>query len=200
MKKYILKKERIISMKFRIAILALMCLFMARCATYYRIFSYNEPKSTFYTGGEKAILEKTVKSLDFDYGYDPALDLDYVVPLTEGFSEFRAGEGELARALADVDGRALADYNDKLYRLKKITLMKLEQCREDRIWKNYTFINKYLLPPLEYYSGLIEKQAIKRNSSYAREIDNRKRAVDESIEFEMRRKEFNDLWENDYNL
>ena len=32
-------------MKIRTAILALMCLFMVRCATYYHIFSFNEPKS-----------------------------------------------------------------------------------------------------------------------------------------------------------
>lgn len=186
-------------MKIRTAILALMCLFMVRCATYYRIFSFNEPKSVLYTEQEKEILEKTVKSIDFDYGYDGELDIDYVVPMTEGFTEFKAGEGDIARALEGVDGGTLADYNDKIYRLKKTTLMKMEQYRADGNWKNYTYINKYLMPPLDYYSGLIEKQAVKKNRSYLYEIDKKKKAIDDSIQFEMRREEFNELWKNDYN-
>ena len=40
--------------------------------------------------------------------------------------------------------------------------MKMEQYRADGNWKNYTYINKYLMPPLDYYSGLIEKQAMKK--------------------------------------
>lgn len=186
-------------MKIRAAILALMCLSMARCATYYRIFSFNEPKSVLYTEQEKEILEKTVKSIDFDYGYDPELGIDYVVPVTQGFTEFKAGEGEIARALDGVDGEALASYNEKIYRLKKTTLLKMEKCREDGNWKNYTFINKYLLPPLNHYSGLIERQTMKKNRAYIYEADKKKKEIDDSLEFEMRRKEFEDLWKNDYN-
>lgn len=185
-------------MKIRTAILALMCLFTARCATYYHIVSFNEPKSVFFSEQEKEILEKTVKSIDFDYGYDPELDIDYVVPMTQGFTEFKAGEGGLARALDGVDGDTLADYSNKIYRLKKTTLLKMEKYREDENWKNYTFINKYLLPPLDYYSGLIEKQAIKKSRSYIYQIDNKKKEIDDSIQYEMRHEEFNNLWKNDY--
>ena len=64
-------------------------------------------RASCYTEQEKEILEKTVKSIDFDYGYDGELDIDYVVPMTEGFTEFKAGERDIARALEGVDGGTL---------------------------------------------------------------------------------------------
>jgi hypothetical protein len=186
-------------MKIRVVLLAFMCLFTTRCATYYHMFSFNDPKSHFYSEQEKVILEKTVKSIEFDYGYDPELDLDYVVPLTQGFTDFKAGEKELARALEGVDGVTLADYNETIYRLKKTTFMKMEKYREDGNWKNYTFISKYLIPPLDHYYGLIEKQTLKKNKAYLYEIDDKKKTMDDRINYDIRRKEFDDLWKNDYN-
>ena len=44
--------------------------------------------------------------------------------------------------------------------------MKMEKYREDGNWKNYTYIEKYLLPPLDHYSDVLEKQAMKRDRGY----------------------------------
>ena len=188
-----------IGMKIRVAMMAFMCLFLVRCAVYYHMFSFDSPGSTFYTEQEKEILEKTVKSIEFDYGYDPALELDYVFPLSHGYTEFKAGDKELSRALEGSDAGTLIEYSEKIYRLKKLTMLKMEKYRDDGNWNNYTLINKYLLPPLDHYSDAVEKQVLKRDKGYQYEIDNRKRVIDKKLQFEMKRKEFEDIWKNDYN-
>jgi len=192
-------EECMIGIKIRVAMMAFMCLFLTRCAVYYHILSFSDPKSTFYTEQEKEILVKTVKSIEFDYGYDPSLELDYVFPISQGYTEFKAGEKELSRVLEGSDASTLIEYNEKIYRLKKLTMMKMEKYRDDGNWKNYTFINKYLLPPLEHYSDAVEKQVLKRDKAYQYEIDNRKRVIDKKVQFEIQRKEFEDIWKNDYN-
>ena len=67
------------------------------CATYYHIFS--GAKSTYFTEQEKALLDKTTKSIDFDYGFDQDMELDYVFPMTQGYTIFKDGDKELSRAL-----------------------------------------------------------------------------------------------------
>lgn len=186
-------------MKFRMTMLVLACLFMTRCAAYYNIVSFTNPKSTFYTEEEKKLLEKTVKSIEFDSGYDPILDLDYVYPLTPGFTGFKAGDRELSKALEDSDNQTLIGYSEKIYRLKTITEFKMEKYKSNGDWKNYTFINKYLLPPLDHYSAVVEKQALKRDRKYQNEIDSRKNSIEKKVKYEMDKKEFEDIWKNDYN-
>jgi hypothetical protein len=188
-----------IDMKFRMAMVAFACLFLTRCAAYYNVVSFTNPKSTFYTEQEKKLLEKTVKSIEFDSGYDPSLNLDYVYPLTQGFTEFKAGDKDLSRALDDSDSQTVIGYSEKIYRLKTLTEMKKEKYRGNGDWKNYTFIDKYLLPPLNHYSGVLEKQAVKRDRKYQGEIEKRKNSIEKEVKYEMDRKEFDDIWKNDYN-
>lgn len=185
-------------MKIRIAILAIMCLFLTRCATYYHLFSFTVPKSTYYTEQELQLLEKTTKSIEFDYGYDANLDLDYVFPVSKGYTEFKAGEKDLARALESVDSKTLIAYSEKIYRLKKKTALRMERYRSAGQWNNYTLVSKYLLPPIDFYSSMMEKQAIRRDRDYMNNIEKRKKSLDKKTEYEMIRKEFEDMWKNDY--
>jgi len=186
-------------MKIRIAMVALTCLLLTRCATYYHMFDFTMPRSTFYTEQEKQILQKTTKSIEFDYGYNPDLDLDYVFPATKGYTEFKAGDRELSQALDGVDNRTLIDYSEKVYRLRKLTAMRMEKYRSSGQWDNYTLISKYLMPPLDFYSTMVEKQAMKRDRDYMNNIEKRRKDLDRKTKQEMYRKEFEEIWKNDYN-
>lgn len=186
-------------MKIRIAVMAIMCLFLTRCATYYHMFSFTVPKSTYYTEQERELLEKTTKSIEFDYGYNADLDLDYVFPVTGGYTGFKAGDRDLSKVLDGVDSKTLVAYSEKIYRLRKITVMRMEYYRSAGQWNNYTLISKYLLPPIEFYSSMMEKQAMKRDRDYMINIEKRRKSLDKKTEYEMYRKEFEEIWKNDYN-
>jgi hypothetical protein len=125
-------------MKTRGIVCVCLCLFTLRCATYYHIFSGE--KSTYFTEKESELLDKTTHSIDFDYGYDQVMDLDYVFPVTQGFATFKDGDRELARALEGVDSKAVISFFEKIYRLKRLTDMRLERCSEDGNWRDYTYI------------------------------------------------------------
>jgi hypothetical protein len=184
-------------MKMRGIVCACLCLFTMRCATYYHIFSGD--KSTYFTEQETALLEKTTHSIDFDYGYDQVMDLDYVFPVTQGYSSFKEGDRELTRALDGVETGTVISFFEKIYRLKKLTDMRMEKYREDGNWRGYTYIEKYLSQPLAHYAGALEKQAAKRDRNYSSDVEKRKKAIDENVRFEKRKLDFEALWKNDYN-
>ncbi|HQL83833.1 MAG TPA: hypothetical protein PK307_16660, partial [Spirochaetota bacterium] len=69
----------------------------------------------------------------------------------------------------------------------------------DGNWKNYTYLEKYLKPPLEHYTGTLERQAVRRDRAYSADIEKRKKAIDENVRFEKRKLEFEAMWKNDYN-
>ncbi|MBN2159351.1 MAG: hypothetical protein JW807_08135 [Spirochaetes bacterium] len=186
-------------MKLKGVIAVLSCLFLVRCATYYHFFSFTQPKSVFYTEQEKEILDKTTRSIDFDYGFDQDLELDYVYPVSQGYAAFKTNDREMAKALNGIGGETLMEYAGKMYLLKKKTIMKMEKYGASNDWSSYTFINKYLLPPLDHYSTQIEKQAIKRGGASQHEIENLKKAVDKKVKIDKMREEFEEIWKNDYN-
>ncbi|TFH43426.1 MAG: hypothetical protein E4G96_01170 [Chrysiogenales bacterium] len=183
-------------MKIRAAIMVLSCLFMARCATYYHIMP--RPTSDFFSTKERDILGKTTRAIEFDYGFDEDILLDYVFPLSPGFATFKGGERELSRAIEGMDGDTLVAYSEKIYRLKIQTALRMEKYRKDKNWSQYTYISTYPLPPLDHYAGLVEQQALKKVKGYRDEIEERKSEIERGIIMEMRRAEFEELWKYDY--
>jgi len=186
---------RIVDGCARCALLAAMVL-APGCASFYRLFPGQG--STFYDKSEVELLKLTTKAMDFDYGYDADLELDYVFPLYEGFDTFKPADRELEKALAAVDVRSIITFNEKIYRLKKVTENRMAMYRDAKDWKAYTFLSKYIAPAVEYYAEQIEKQAIKRDPSYRQVLDERKRQVEEDMRTEELRQEFEELWKNDY--
>jgi hypothetical protein len=183
-------------MKMRGLLCACLCLFAMRCATYYHIFSGE--KSTYFTEQETALLEKTTRAIDFDYGYDQGTGLDYVFPVSRGYTDFKEDDRELSRALETVDGKVLIAYYEKIYRLKMLTDMKMEKFREDGNWQSYTFLEKYLRPPLEHYTETLEKQAVRKDRAYSNDVEKRKKVIEDTIRFEKKKLEFEAMWKNDY--
>ncbi len=183
-------------MKIRTAILALTCLAHAGCAMYYHVMP--RPKSDYFAPEERVILEKTTRAIDFGAAFDEEILLDYVFSRTPGFDSFKGGEKDLAGAIEGLDGDTLMAYNEKIYRLKLLTAMKMEQYRRDGNWKQYTYISTYLMPALDHYAALVEQQAAKRVRGYRDFLEERKSDIQRSIDLELRRVEFNELWEYDY--
>lgn len=186
-------------MKIRILLTACACIFLTKCATYYHMADFTIPKSTYYTPQERELLGKTTKSIEFDYGYDPDLELDYVFPLYKGFTEFKPADKELSQVLQGVDPVTLRAYNEKIYRLKTMTALRMEQYRSSGKWNNYTLINKYILPPIDFYSSMMEKQAIKKDKDYINTIEKKKKSIYRDTKYQEMKKEFEEIWKNDYN-
>jgi hypothetical protein len=169
--------------------------FSAGCATYFRLF---ERKSVFYSKDEKRLLKKTMEPFDLDYGYDPEMDIDYFYPTSQGFVNFKLDDKALKAVLKDVDTKSLRRFCEKLYMLKKRSAFERDKYRKLGIWKYYTFIEKYLLPPLVFYSDNMEKQLLLRDPELNALISKRKKEIDRLMEKERDLKEFQEIWDAEH--
>ena len=172
-----------------------ICLSQVNCATFYKLFP---EKSTFYSKQEMEILDKTTKAIEFDHGFDPELNLEYVFPQHGEYADINVKKKNFSKMLQGIERDSLVAYCEKIYRLKKLTHYKMGRYNEKKEWKNYTFIKKYLLPPLDNYYNLLEEQVFLKNDSNKKVYYKRKRAIDKEIDDEIKRLNFEEIWENEY--
>ncbi len=180
----------------RVAVIVALAACSFGCNTYYNLFGV---KQDFYTPEQIVLHENVLKAIDFDYGFDMDTELDYVHPEYEGFDKFKADEKDFQKAVKSIPTEDLLPYYEKLYRLRFKYGLRMSRYERTGQWKYYTFIEKYLLPPLAHYTDLVEKEVIKRDKGYRDALDLRKEEMDNEIREEQYKKEFDDLWQYDYN-
>ncbi|MBN1534115.1 MAG: hypothetical protein JXA20_15700 [Spirochaetes bacterium] len=148
------------------------------CASYFRLFG---GQSYTFTAGEVKILEKTTKAIEFDYGYDDDIGLDYVYPYPNSMDALKNNENKFMQAVDDIDNTTLIKFFEKVYgvREKTVLLRDLAEAREQ--WTRYTYISKYLLPGIEEYTKVLERRVLARDPAYGSVIDEKKAAVREAL-------------------
>ncbi len=121
------------------------------------------PESAYFSGGQRQILERTTRAIDFGYGYDTDIMLNYVYPFNAGEIKIGAREKDFAAAVRDVDEREYLLFYEKIYKLRSLMHYKLENYKSLGEWKYYTYLNNYLMQPFEKYHELTLKQLLGKN-------------------------------------
>lgn len=172
--------------KFRFLAAALLLFFLAGCTQYFTIFG---KRSKFFTEQEKTVLDKSLKAIDFDRGYDPRADLDHIYSYTFKDEDKKKISAKFSDSLKDTSSAEVVSLYEKVYRLKSLTMgrMKVYEYRGD--WINHSYLKKYLSPGLEMYLALIEEEAIRRDGSYINIIDKRKREIEEETADQLKREQ-----------
>jgi len=165
-------------MKIKIITFVLMPLFLVQCTMWNSFF---KKESTYFNAQDKQILESTLNSIDFDYGYDNEIDLDYVFVSSFSKEETSANRGNFEKALKRYDIKTAVMFYEKIYRLKSITVFKMNGYKNSGNWKEFTYIKKYHFPPLEKYTELLEKYILKKNKNYGKQIKTRKKIIDQDV-------------------
>jgi len=160
----------------------LLPILLVQCSLYYKVF---KKESTYYTGQEKTILSETTGALGFGYGFDPSVKLDYI--FTHAYSEaaLKENEKKLNEIMKKYEPAAAISFYEKIYQLEQVTLFKMNEYKEDEDWKQYTYIEKYLLPPLQQYLGLLEKSVLSVSSDYGKVIDARKKEISDQVKKDL---------------
>ncbi|MCP4130465.1 MAG: hypothetical protein GY754_05740 [bacterium] len=169
-------------MKFRRFIIILLPIFFMQCSMYYYFF---KDESTFFTPRERQMLASTTQAVGYDYGYDVKVSLDYVFPAAPGDGDISGKGSAMATALATYDGKAVVAFYEKMYTLRAMTLFKMAEYKEDEDWKEFTYIEKYLLPSLEKYVTLLQGQALRKEASYGSIIEKRKKLIEDIVNEEL---------------
>jgi hypothetical protein len=118
---------------------------------------------SIFSPAEKKLLEKTTEALDFGFGYDEEVGLDYIHSHSFSEANIPAREKALAATLKDVDPGDLLRFYGKVYRLGVMMRHRMAGYEKERNWRQYTYIKNYLIPPLDSFTGHIRKQLLAGN-------------------------------------
>jgi len=161
-------------------LILLLPLFMLNCGLWY---SFTKKESTYYTEEEKVMLDATTAAIDFRYGFDPGLELDYVY--RAGNFPDRELEGKskkMLEALKQFDKQKVVAFFEKMFRLKETLSLRMKEAEKDEEWEDYTLLQKYILPDMEKYIEMLEKNVLLIDRDYKNTIEERKGAIKKQVE------------------
>lgn len=150
--------------------------------------------SKLFSEVEKLMIADTTSTINFQYGYDPDLEMDYVYKagvFTD--KDITAKSPEMKKALLKYKTDEIISFFEKIVQLKETQVWKMNLFRERKKWANATYIQKYTLPDTEMYFNILEKNVLEIDANYSGIIDKRKeeikKAVAEKLIEELRNKE-----------
>jgi hypothetical protein len=156
-----------------------------------RTMSWSEltrKNSSLYSDIEKIMIEETTTAVDFKYGYDPDLDLDYVFKAgTFTDKDIAAKSPEMKKVLLKYKPKEIISFYEKTFLLKESQLLKMNRFRDRKKWVNTTYIQKYTLPEAEQFLDILEKNVIQIDSAYSAKIEKRKTDLKKIAVFKLQK-------------
>lgn len=163
----------------KLLLLLIPVVIFTQCTTWYRL---TKKESKYYTPVEISILAETTAAIEFKYGFDPDLELDYIY-MAGKFSaqEIASKERKLKDVLLKYTTEEIILFYEKIYRLTEILKWNMNDYREDEDWAEATMIEKYLLPDTIKFFEILEKNVILIDEKYRNIIEERKRSIREQV-------------------
>lgn len=160
-------------------LLLIPAVLFTQCTTWYRL---TKKESKYYTPSEMIILAETTAAVDFRYGFDPELELDYVY-MAGSFSasEIASKEKKLRDTLLKFKPEEVILFYEKIYRLTEILKWNMNDYKEDEEWAETTLIEKYLLPDTNKFLEMLEKNVILIDVQYRTTMEERKRIIKQEV-------------------
>ena len=174
--------ERITKSKI-IIITILLPLFILGCQSAIWI-ALTKKESKLYTEKEKIILMDTTSAVNYSYGYDPDLLMDYLFiagKFTE--EEITKRSPEMKKTILKHKPDDIISFYEKIVQLQATQIWKIENLTKNKKWINVTFIQNEFLPETELFLSILEKNVIQTNPQYALNIENRKDAIKKNTRF-----------------
>lgn len=158
-------------MQKKVIILMLLPLLIIGCKT--SLWKQmTQERSKLYTDLEKTMIDEITASIDFRYGFEPDLELDYVFKAGK-FSdqEIQSKAPEMKKVLLKYKPEEIITFYGKIVQLRDAQISAMNEYREDEEWVDATYIQKYILPEAELFLDILEKNMIQINPSYSGEIN-----------------------------
>ncbi|MDY6934108.1 MAG: hypothetical protein SVZ03_07785 [Spirochaetota bacterium] len=143
---------------------------------------FQAKKNSLLTESEISILDKTTNALDYGYGYDREIELDYIY--SHSFSEqgYDQKEEAFAKIVNKINPNIIAIFHEKIYRIYAMTDYKMNKYKNDAKWKYHIFIKNELFPPLDKYLSLLQKYISKRDSTFVEDFNYKRKLIDKDVE------------------
>ena len=174
-------------MRFNIIIITALLVCFSGCRT---LDMLTKKFSTLYTEKEQTMLEETTSAVDYKFGYDPDLDLDYVYKAGKFTDkEVNSRLPEMKKVLSKYPKEEVAAFYEKILTMKESQVWAMNRFRDGKKWTNYTYIQKYILPETEQYLGLLEKNVIQIDPQYGETIEDKKKEIKEQTVESLEKKQ-----------
>jgi len=135
-------------------------------------------ESKLYTENEKIILIDTTTAINYGYGFDPDLLIDYLFVAGKFTDkEITAKSPEMKKTMGKYSSDEIISFYEKTVRLKESLIWKIDNLTKNKKWINVTYIQKELLPDAELFLSILEKNVIQMNPQYAANIEDRKNII-----------------------
>ncbi len=143
-------------------------------------------ESSFYTEKEKIILEETTSSISFRYGYETDIEIDYVYAAGKfSSSDIQAKSSKMKEVLKKYSTKEIISFYEKIYRMKEIASWKKNDYKKDKDWAKFTLLEKYLLPEIELFTDVLEKNVLSLAGEYSSVINQRKKQISLDVADEL---------------
>ncbi|GEM_PF-1828367 len=148
-----------------------------------------ESPISFFTREEIAILESTTHALDLDYGYDEETNLAYIYSFSYSDTNIKQKERFFTEVLEKLKSNSLLNFYKKIYRLYVMTKHRMDFYKDKKEWKYYIFIKNELLPPVQLFYNLLERNINEIEPSLSPAIEKSKKEADQWVKWYYRDKE-----------
>jgi hypothetical protein len=169
--------------------LTLFSLFFA-CSLYYAMTRVD---SKFYNDGQKKLLWEICDISGYGTGFDEDMSLDYFFIKNQSKVAAKNTERAVRDALKSAGEKDSVELFERILYLHELTLYVMKYHENIENWSGYTYLNKYILPPLENYEALLQKNV---SNLYAYSVaDIKRKEFAKKIDDELKGRWDADLWQ-----
>ena len=177
-------------MKTRFLLFFCCAALFTACSLYYTAIKVD---SKFFSDGQKKLLDEICAVSGYGAGFDEETNLDYFFVKSQNLINSKNVDKDIVNILKSTGENKSIDFFERILYLHELTLYVMERYKAIEDWAGYTYINKYLLPSLENYEALLQKN-IYSLYSY-RKTEARRKEFAEKISVELRGYWNVDLWQ-----
>lgn len=161
-------------MRIKLLIILILPLLILECNSA-ALYNLTKKQSKLFSEVEKNMINETTASIDFKFGYDPDLEIDYVFKAgTFTDSEVNAKSPEMKKVLLKYSSKEIISFYEKIFQMKETQIWKMNYLRSRKKWVNSTYLQKYTLPEMEQYLIILENNVMQIDPAYAGKIEKRK--------------------------
>jgi len=172
-------------MRIKILMIMLLPLLLTECQTLSWTM-LTRKDSRLYSEVEKAILNETTASIDFKFGYDPDLDMDYVFKAGSFTDkEINSKSGDMKKVLLKYNPKEVISFYEKTLQMKETQTWKMNYFKDRKKWVDFTYLQKYSLPETEQYLAILEKNTLVIDAAYSEKVEKRKKDIKRAVAYNL---------------
>ena len=174
-------------MRIKLLMIMILPLLLLECQTL-SLSMLTKKESKLFSEVEKIMINETTASIDFKYGYDPDLEIDYVFKAgTFTDSEINAKSPAMKKVLLKYSSKEIISFYEKVFQIKETQIWKMNYLKSRKKWVNSTYIQKYIMPEMDQFYVILENNVLQIDAAYSTQIEKRKTYLKKVVAYNQKK-------------